>query len=67
MYNSKPFIRIICKLLSIGVLFSFVIYPMHDEMDPVSIEKDIIRACPKFVNFSCLYNAQPIFGRYPVG
>lgn len=26
-----------------------------------------LRACPKFVNFSCLYNAQPIFGRYPVG
>ena len=28
--------------MSIGVLFAFVISPMHDEMDAHSLEKDII-------------------------
>ena len=42
MYNCRTFIKIICKLLTISVVFSLVILPMHDEMDTHSLEKDII-------------------------
>ena len=42
MYNFRSFITRICKLMSICVVFALVVFPMHDEMDAHSLEKDII-------------------------
>ena len=52
MYNCRTFIKIICKLMTISVVFSMVVLPMHDEMDMHSLEKDIIIHSHTFSNIT---------------
>jgi hypothetical protein len=42
MHNLKSLFRTVCKVLGISVLFIVIMIPIHDEMNPSSLEKDII-------------------------
>jgi hypothetical protein len=42
MNNCKLSIKTISKLMTLSLLFILVIFPIHDEMDKYSLEKDIV-------------------------
>ena len=42
MNRTNLLFSILCKLMAVSIMFGLVIFPMHDEMDNLGMEKDII-------------------------